>query len=123
MQIVISIKKVRQLPSSKNSVQRVEFSFLFISIIHLFYLERMALSFMGEVSSLFHGKYVRMIYIKRDTFQVSMCSFATLQMSVLKYWNIYCLKLVWNSSSLRMGKEEKKWAQIYITSELCSLNW
>lgn len=56
MQIVISIKKVRQLPSSKNSVQRVEFSFLFISIIHLFYLERMALSFMGEVSSLFHGK-------------------------------------------------------------------
>lgn len=80
MQIVISIKKVRQLPSSKNSVQRVEFSFLFISIIHLFYLERMALSFMGEVSSLFHGKYVRMIYIKGDTFQVSMCSFATLQM-------------------------------------------
>lgn len=56
MQIVISIKKVRQLPSSKNSVQRVEFSFLFISIIHLFYLERMALSFMGEESSLFHGK-------------------------------------------------------------------
>lgn len=54
MIIIISIKKkVWQLPCSKNSVQRAEFPFLFISIVHLFNLERMALSFQGEVSSLF----------------------------------------------------------------------
>lgn len=58
MLIIISIKKksdnypvVRVL-----LLQRAEFPFFFISIIHLFSLERVALSFMGEVSSLFHGK-------------------------------------------------------------------
>lgn len=58
MLIIISIKKkkVWQWLCSKNSVQKAEFPFLFISIIHSFNLERMALSFKAEVCSLFLGK-------------------------------------------------------------------